>query len=43
MAYEIIIPRAMPQIKTEETTMPYHTKPKTTKKKSKIDIKVYKK
>jgi len=34
MANEIIIPRAMPQIKTEETTMPYHTKPKTTKKKT---------
>jgi len=35
MANEIIIPRAMPQIKTEETTMPYHSKPKTkTKKKT---------
>lgn len=34
MANEIIIPRAMPQIKTEEKTMPYHTKPKTTKKKT---------
>jgi len=33
MANEIIIPRAIPQIKTEETTMPY-SKPKTTKKKT---------